>query len=177
MAVLAFGLWVLAVFNGGLDDVLDFSKPSETDEAVQEARAEAASQAVAQAESVATLAVTAFGGETAAAAAGPIQECEVGENSYLRDDPYDLLCFDDAAVAIGNATVTAASAARFDAALEDDGWSPGLSLSRVAVDYPDRDDPPAADYYRSAERLTVDPVVFGAPADLLVTVTVETAVD
>jgi len=175
--MLVFGLWILAAFNGGLDDVLDFSQPSETDEAVQQARAEAASRAVAEAEAVAALAVTAFGGKAAPAERGPIDECAVGEHSYLRDDPYDLLCFDDAAVTIGSATVTAASAARFDAALEDDGWRPGLALSRVAVDYPDRDDPPAADYYRSAERLTVDPVLFGAPADLLVTVTVETAVD
>ena len=145
--VLAILMATLAVqLGGGWDDVLDLSKPQADDAEVVAARSAGAASVEAELAHVIEEIATPVLGGARTVTAPPVGEsatdeitfsgCSEGQHNWKRDDPYDLVCWEQrsAILAAPGRDAPATGLVALDAALRANGWqSDGLGLE-AAID-------------------------------------------
>lgn len=150
-------LWLVVVFSGGLDDLLDVRQPSPDDRRVVEARERSEQRLAEELEAI-----------TGTAPSAADSECVEGQHNWKIDDPYDLLCTQSTGGTLrlgARGHEDEAALLRLHDRLVADGWQYSgheagqedrSSLARMVPEY-GASSFPAASYRRDGVELVVEP--------------------
>lgn len=148
-------VWLVAVFSGGIDDLLDFDTPRPGDPDVVAAEEAAYDEVSTQTDRVSVVLAAPLGLD--AVGRGQLRRpCEVGQHNFKIDDDYDLSCsLTGVRVLSGPATPATKKTVRsLDLALTESGWrrsSPADLESHLAQTTGVWVDVPTMRYHRSVD--------------------------
>lgn len=120
-------LWFFSSMYGGLDNLLAGEGPSQNDPEVRAALARVEEPLDDEAASVADLVLVSTNGQAQLLARGKLPpRCSVGQHDWMRDDSYDLLCFQERSelIVVSSRSSLDADMTALSETLRDEHWWP-----------------------------------------------------